>query len=247
MNAEDRKRLEEIKFAPDFGAVLYPDRLEPSKAFEQANIMRDWLITHLEAAERRAEGLAAECRRLKAAIEQHRDCTYGLSLIPTAGIDYDLYTALAPQAGAGSRRPPRRRGGRRKPVGKEMGYECFARIYGDWYRGEQIEKHRKAKASWPWYGRLQHWLFCSWRCPACKVIKAKPHATEQGRGREPPKAQGLEPGLERLLKHLRAHVPDTDRLIEDLQLSPDELGYIISLIAERRAPKAQGREEVMRG
>jgi len=59
----------------------------------------------------------------------------------------------------------------------------------------------------------------------------------------PPKAQGREPGLERLLKHLRAHVPDTDRLIEDLQLSPDELGYIISLIAERRATEQDGGQK----
>ena len=34
-----------------------------------------------------------------------------------------------------------------------------------------IAQHEDQKRRWPWYGRLQHWLFCSWRCPAC--IEAK--------------------------------------------------------------------------
>jgi hypothetical protein len=36
-----------------------------------------------------------------------------------------------------------------------------------------IAQHEDRKRSWPWYGRLQHWLFVSWRCPACKAARAK--------------------------------------------------------------------------
>lgn len=28
-------------------------------------------------------------------------------------------------------------------------------------------QHQDRINSWPWYGRLAHKIFCSWRCPAC--------------------------------------------------------------------------------
>lgn len=36
-----------------------------------------------------------------------------------------------------------------------------------------IVQHQDKKRSWPWYGRFQHWLFVSWRCPACKAEEEK--------------------------------------------------------------------------
>lgn len=30
-----------------------------------------------------------------------------------------------------------------------------------------VARHMDQKVSWPWYGRLQHWLFVSWHCPCC--------------------------------------------------------------------------------
>lgn len=41
----------------------------------------------------------------------------------------------------------------------------------EFYRGQAIDKHEADKRRWPWYGRFQHWLFCSWRCGACKAAK----------------------------------------------------------------------------
>jgi len=36
-----------------------------------------------------------------------------------------------------------------------------------------IAMHKDEKRSWPWYGRLIHWLLASWRCPCCKEEKRK--------------------------------------------------------------------------
>ena len=47
----------------------------------------------------------------------------------------------------------------------------FMGMLGDLYRREAIEKHKAERLSWPWYGRFQHWLFASWRCPACKFMR----------------------------------------------------------------------------
>ena len=55
----------------------------------------------------------------------------------------------------------------------ETNEQRFKRIYIAWYRGETLSKHKRDKASWPWYGRVQHWLFCSWRCPACKALRSE--------------------------------------------------------------------------
>lgn len=30
-----------------------------------------------------------------------------------------------------------------------------------------VAEHQDRKQSWPWYGRLQHYLFVSFRCPCC--------------------------------------------------------------------------------
>ena len=30
-------------------------------------------------------------------------------------------------------------------------------------------QHQDTIRSWPWIGRVVHWLFASWRCPACKL------------------------------------------------------------------------------
>jgi len=38
----------------------------------------------------------------------------------------------------------------------------------DLHRGIEVQKHQAEKAAWPWYGRLRHRLFVSWRCPACR-------------------------------------------------------------------------------
>ena len=35
-----------------------------------------------------------------------------------------------------------------------------------------IAKHEDRKASWPWYGRLYHLVFVSWRCECCKALRA---------------------------------------------------------------------------
>jgi len=67
----------------------------------------------------------------------------------------------------------------------EAGFQRFRKLYTDWFREATIEEHKQKKDTWPWYGRLQHWLFCSWRCQACKAIKAEhrkpaPKAGEEG-------------------------------------------------------------------
>ncbi len=51
-----------------------------------------------EAAEQRAQAAEVRAKELEEAIQLHRDQTYGLALIPTAGIDYNLYAVLSPQA-----------------------------------------------------------------------------------------------------------------------------------------------------
>lgn len=51
--------------------------------------------------------------------------------------------------------------------------QWFVDLFTTQDRDRTIEKHRRDKAAWPWYGKLQHWLFCSWRCPACKALRKK--------------------------------------------------------------------------
>ena len=41
----------------------------------------------------------------------------------------------------------------------------------DEYKQDTINRHKKQIESWPWYGKFQHWLFVSWRCPVCKEIR----------------------------------------------------------------------------
>lgn len=54
-----------------------------------------------------------------------------------------------------------------------------ARPVPQWFieamRQVEVDRHKQTRASWPWYGRLQHWLFCSWRCPACKELRRQAH------------------------------------------------------------------------
>lgn len=47
-----------------------------------------------------------------------------------------------------------------------MEYEDFKTRFGPALAWAQ---HQDKKNSWPWYGQLIHFLFCSWRCPACKL------------------------------------------------------------------------------
>jgi hypothetical protein len=38
----------------------------------------------------------------------------------------------------------------------------------DWFpKALAIARHQDQQRAWPWYGRLFHKLFVSWRCPAC--------------------------------------------------------------------------------
>lgn len=32
-----------------------------------------------------------------------------------------------------------------------------------------VAQHMDKKRSWPWYRKLFHFLFVSWRCPCCKA------------------------------------------------------------------------------
>ena len=38
-----------------------------------------------------------------------------------------------------------------------------------WGGALAVAQHMDKKASWPWYGKLFHWAFVSWRCPACRA------------------------------------------------------------------------------
>ena len=74
-------------------------------------------------------------------------------------------------ATAGQRRmntPETQSGGSLKPVGSDfLGRHVW---FGP---ALAIAQHEDRKRSWPWYGRLQHWLFVSWRCPCCKAAKER--------------------------------------------------------------------------
>lgn len=54
----------------------------------------------------------------------------------------------------------------------------------DFYRDQAIDAHEAQKASWGWFGRSQHWMFASWRCPACKAAKARQQFTTSGLHKE---------------------------------------------------------------
>jgi len=45
--------------------------------------------------------------------------------------------------------------------------------FADSFRQQLIENHEARKKRWPWYGRLQHLVFVSWRCAACKAAAAR--------------------------------------------------------------------------
>ena len=47
------------------------------------------------------------------------------------------------------------------------------KIMRDFYRDQAIDEHEARKASWGWFGRSQHWMFVSWRCPACKAANSR--------------------------------------------------------------------------
>lgn len=34
-------------------------------------------------------------------------------------------------------------------------------------------QHQDRIRSWPWIGRVIHFVFASWRCPACKYWRAR--------------------------------------------------------------------------
>jgi hypothetical protein len=36
-----------------------------------------------------------------------------------------------------------------------------------------IARHKDQKSQWPWYSRLAHWLFVSWRCQCCQAERAR--------------------------------------------------------------------------
>jgi hypothetical protein len=57
-----------------------------------------------------------------------------------------------------------------------MGEESIKKMLSDFYNSieykqQKIDQHKNQIKSWPWYGRIQHLLFISWFCPACKEIK----------------------------------------------------------------------------
>ncbi len=44
----------------------------------------------------------------------------------------------------------------------------------EWFNALLIAaKHQDRIRSWPWYGRWIHYLFVSWRCPACIYWKKR--------------------------------------------------------------------------